>query len=247
MTRPHRRLTGVTVIAVWSLVLVPLALAAVFTEPDLADTVSVSDRITATLTTVFRPAPSDSVSIGDRVVATLRAVFRPVLDEAVSVGDSVTATLKSTLRSRLDDGVAVSDRVSISLRSALRPLLAERVAIGDQLSVSLHAAVRPVLTERISFAEQISAAHLTATTARLADLTDVVNNTALPSGTTTSLLASLSAAQASNATGRMTAACGQLEAFINKVHAQVGKAIPPAAAAELIRVAQRAEATVPCK
>ncbi len=269
MRRHRRSLVGSTVVAVWSVLLVPLALAAVLTTSDLSDTVPLTDRVTATLTAVFRPALDDAVGLADQVAASLRAVvrpslndnatvgdqvavalarvFRPALDEAVTIGDEVTATLKATLRSSLDDSVSVSDQVAATRRASLRSALVEPIGVGDQVGVSLHAAIRPALGEQFSITEQIAIVHLSATNAQLADLGDAVTRSALPQGTMTSLMASVQAAQASNVRGQTIATCGQLEAFINKVQAQSGKTIPPALASELIRAAQRLQATVPCK
>ena len=69
-------------------------------------------------------------------------------------------------------------------------------------------------------------------------LITTVNGMNLPQGTTTSLDAKLTAALSSLDGGNSKAAANQLNAFINQVNAQTGKAISPAQALQLITAAQ---------
>ena len=69
-------------------------------------------------------------------------------------------------------------------------------------------------------------------------LITTVNGMNLPQGTTTSLDAKLNATLNSLNGGNTNAAANQLNAFINEVDAQTGKAILPAQALQLITVAQ---------
>lgn len=69
----------------------------------------------------------------------------------------------------------------------------------------------------------------------------------LPAGTQTSLLSSLTAAQASLESGSATAACGQLGSFTNKVSAQSGKSIDAGLAAQLLSAARQIESSAGCQ
>ncbi|GAC1646659.1 MAG: hypothetical protein NVS9B11_18740 [Candidatus Dormibacteraceae bacterium] len=68
----------------------------------------------------------------------------------------------------------------------------------------------------------------------------------LPSGTTNSLTTQLQAYLASIARGNLTAACGQIGAFVNHVNAQSGHQIPTADATLLLADTARLRAASGC-
>ena len=78
--------------------------------------------------------------------------------------------------------------------------------------------------------------------AQLAKLVAIVNGFGLPKGIETSLLAQLSAAGKSNP----PASCNQLQAFMNDVKAQSGKALTAAQASQLVSAAQKIFAAFGC-
>jgi hypothetical protein len=73
-----------------------------------------------------------------------------------------------------------------------------------------------------------------------------VHSFGLSHGIENSLRAKLSSAMVSLNAGQPHAACGQVGAFINQVHAQAGKAIPLAEADELILAADLLRASLGC-
>ena len=81
---------------------------------------------------------------------------------------------------------------------------------------------------------------------QLSELAAAIDSSTLSEGRQTSLLSSLSAAEARFASGDLTAACNQLDAFIHKVKARAGKDITTALAGELITAAQRIQAVAGC-
>ncbi|GAC1647196.1 MAG: hypothetical protein NVS9B11_19580 [Candidatus Dormibacteraceae bacterium] len=220
----RRRFNPVIVVLVWSLLLVPLAMAAVVTESNGTDTLAVTDKVTASLTAAFRPALGEVLAVAEAVGTKLFAAFRPALAEGLAIGDQVSTTLRAAFRPALAEGLAIGDQVSTTLRAAFRPALAEGLAIGDQIAII----------------------YLSAAQVQIAELAAAVNAAPFPLGTRTSLLASVNAAQTSITGGKTAAACGQLEAFTNKVQAQSGKSISSFVANELLRTVRGVEAAIPC-
>src|SRR5439155_1180529 len=74
---------------------------------------------------------------------------------------------------------------------------------------------------------------------RIGSVGTLIMGLGLPQGTATSLLAKVAAAQASLASGNLTAACNQLQALINDAEAQSGKKLSVPQADELTRGRER--------
>jgi YVTN family beta-propeller protein len=81
---------------------------------------------------------------------------------------------------------------------------------------------------------------------QLTDLATLIVGFGLPHGITNSLLAKVSAAQASVAAGNATAACHQLQALINEAEAQSGKQMSAGQASAIITAAQAIQSALAC-
>ena len=82
--------------------------------------------------------------------------------------------------------------------------------------------------------------------AQIEAVISAVNRSQLRAGTKTSLIAKLHAALAALQAGETETACGTLQAFLNYVHAQSGKKLPEAQAAELADSVNRISAGLGC-